>query len=100
MSFGKKAVELDPKDEDFAIIYAGLLEQDGKYEEALETLRPMLEREPPVFGAVLTFGNFASLIGMKDQAQTLIKSLKQANGLTGKQKEDIIKSLHSLKDQI
>ena len=100
LELGKKAVELDPGNEDVAILYAELLEKDGQYEEALEALRPMLEREPPVFGAVMTFGKFAPLIEMKDEAEILIGNLKQQDNLTDQQQETIREALDWLKDQV
>ena len=99
VTLGEKAVELDPGNDDLAIAYARLLEQDGQYENALEVLRPMLEREPPIFDAVLTFGQFAPLIGMKDRAITLIEQLQKLDGLTDQQETTFGEALDWLHDQ-
>lgn len=74
----KLATKLAP---DNLQIYVTLAEAQGKhgnYDAALETLRPLIEAEPPMFSAVMVFANISVPLNMNEDCKTLLDKLSHS----------------------
>ncbi len=93
----KQARALEADSDEIEQRYADILAKQNKHEEALNILRPMLDRDEPAFAAVMNFAQFASDMGRKDEAEALLEKLKQSDELTDIQKEHVTQAQAQLK---
>ncbi len=100
LSHADKARKLEPDNPDCTVAYADVLVKNDDQAGAIETLRPLLENEPPVFNAVMSFVGFAPGMGMKNEAMSLVEKLAQAGGLNPQQQQIVEQAKTWLEEQV
>lgn len=84
-----KALKLAP---DSAVVRAAMANAyyvDAKYDQALETIRDLVEQDDPDLNVVLSLARFAHRVGMEDRAIDLIRAKLDAGGITERQVSSI-----------
>lgn len=93
-----RALKNAPEVGKYTLVRADILARRGDFEEAFDILKPYLEANPPVTGAVLVFSNFSHVVGLREECIELLENVRDLKMTNPDLRTEVIKAIERVRN--